>query len=130
MWRSILAVLFGYILIAALIHVTDRIFEAAIPGFRAMSMKPQHYFVMSLATDTVYGGVGGWVCALIAKTKKQYHVLALMVLAELIALVSVYSLWTLVPHYFSLGQMILTPVAICVGGILGSRSARAATAGI
>jgi hypothetical protein len=57
-------------------------------------------------------------------------VLALMVLAELIALVSVYSLWTLVPHYFSLGQMILTPVAICVGGILGSRSARAATAGI
>jgi hypothetical protein len=130
MWRSVSAVVFGYIVIAALIHVTDLAFPAAIPGFRAMSMKPKNYFLISLATDTLYCVAGGWVCALIAKTKRQYHALALIVLAELIALVSAKTLWTVVPHYFSVAQLILTPVAIWIGSMLGRRRPPVATAGV
>jgi hypothetical protein len=128
MWRNVAAVVFGYVVIAVLIHVTDSAFQAAIPGFRAMSMKPKNYFVISLATDTLYCVAGGWICSLIAKAKTQYPALALILLAELIAFVSAKTLWTVVPHYFSVAPLILTPLAIWIGSRLGRRTMPIATA--
>ena len=69
MWRSIAAVVFGYLITGLLIVITDQIFELTIPGFRQMAMPPDFYFATSIVTDALYSAAGGWLCAVIAKRR-------------------------------------------------------------
>jgi hypothetical protein len=118
MWRSIAAVVFGYLITGVLIVITDQIFELTIPGFKQMAMPPDFYFGVSIVTDALYSAVGGWTCAAIAKTRIRDHVLALIALGELMGVASTVALWQKVPHYFSFTLLALYPPAVWLGSRL------------
>ena len=73
-------------------------------------------------TDAIYSALGGWTCAAIARINVEKHVekhvLALIVLGELVGLAATIVNWAIIPHYFSLGLMILYPPAVWIGGRL------------
>jgi hypothetical protein len=115
MLRSVAAVVFGYLITGLLIVITDQIFELVIPGFKQMAMPPDSYFAISIVTDALYSAVGGWTCASIAKTRIRDHVLALIVLGELVGVVSTVALWNTVPHYFSFALLAIYPPAVWLG---------------
>jgi hypothetical protein len=118
MWRSIAAVVFGYVITGVLIVITDQIFELTIPGFKQMAMPPDFYFAVSIVTDALYSAVGGWLCATIAKRRIQDHVLALIALGELVGVVSTVALWQTVPHYYSFVLLAIYPPAVWFGSKL------------
>ena len=118
MWRSIAAVVFGYLITGVLIVITDQIFELTIPGFRQMAMPPDFYFATSIVTDALYSAAGGWLCAVIAKTRVRDHVLALIVFGELAGVASTVALWSKVPHYFSFALLAVYPPAVWLGSKL------------
>ncbi|HZL55557.1 MAG TPA: hypothetical protein VFC21_00650 [Bryobacteraceae bacterium] len=49
MWRSVAAVVFGYVVTGILIFGTDKIFSFIIPNFNQMHALPTYYFGVSLA---------------------------------------------------------------------------------
>jgi hypothetical protein len=118
MWRSIAAVVFGYVITGVLIVITDQIFELTIPGFKQMAMPPDFYFAVSIVTDALYSAAGGWLCAAIAKRRVGGHVLALIILGELAGVASTVALWQKVPHYFSFALLAIYPPAVWVGSQL------------
>jgi hypothetical protein len=118
MWRSIAAVLFGYLITGVLIVMTDQVFALTIPGFKQLAIPPDYYFAISIVTDAIYSAVGGWTCAAIAKTRIREHVIALIVLGELAGVASTVALWKTVPHYFSFALLLLYPPAVWFGSKL------------
>ncbi len=115
MWRSVAAVVSGYLITGVLIVATDQIFALTVPGFKQMAMPPDYYFAISIATDALYSAVGGWLCAAIAKKRVRDHVLALIVLGEAVGVASTIALWSTVPHYFSFALLAIYPPAVWVG---------------
>ncbi len=118
MWRSIAAVVFGYLITGVLIVITDQIFALTIPGFKQMAMPPDFYFAISIVTDALYSAAGGWTCAAIANRRVGDHVLALIVLGELVGVASTVALWGTVPHYFSFALLAIYPPAVWLGSKL------------
>jgi len=118
MWRSIAAVVFGYLITGVLVVITDQIFELTIPGFRQMAMPPDFYFAVSIVTDALYSVAGGWLCATIAKRRIREHTIALIILGEAVGLVSTIALWKTVPHYFSFALLAIYPPAVWIGSKL------------
>jgi hypothetical protein len=115
MGRIIAAVVLGYAAVGVLVVGTDQIFAIFIPGLQTMTSPPLYYFVSSLATDTAYTVLGGWLCVRIAREHARNATLGLIVLGELIGLVSQILLWHTVPHWFGMGLLIAYPPAIWIG---------------
>src|SRR5580700_792638 len=97
MARIILAALAGYAFIGVLVFGTDHLFTMLVPGFGPMAMPPPSYFAISMATDTVYTGIGGWLCAKISRGDIQATV-SLIVLGEIMGIASTVLLWGKAPH--------------------------------
>ena len=122
MVRIAAAVLGGYVAIGILVVLTDAIFAAAIPGFRAMTTPPLYYFVIVTLTDTLYSVAGGYLCALIARDAVRKATLGLMIFGEIIGVVSTVMGWRIQPHWFALALLVLFPLAIWCGSRLRSGS--------
>jgi hypothetical protein len=126
MGRLVAAVIFGYISTGLLVILTDQIFSAMIPGFHSMKVPPLYYFVISLATNTFYSIVGGYLCSAVARAYARSATLALIVLGEVLGIIAQVSLWHTVPHWFGIGLLVLYAPAVWIGGLLRSRTAKPA----
>jgi len=114
MLRIVLGCLLGYALIGVLIFGTDQLYAHLIPGFSSMKMPPTWYFVLSMATDTLYTLIGGWLCALISRRDVQ-ATLGLIMVGELMGIASTVYLWGKVPHFYSFYLLIMYPPAVWYG---------------
>ena len=93
MWRIVAAVLAGYAVIGVLVVATDRAFAAFVPGFSSTNMPPGYYFWVSLATDSLYTLLGGYLCALVAGQRARNASLGLIAFGELMGLASLVAEW-------------------------------------
>ena len=121
MSRSIVAVIASYAAIGVLVVLTDQVAAALIPGVKSMS-PPLYYFVLSLITDTVYSGFGGYLCALIARERAQKATLGLIIFGEILGVASTVLFWQSIPHWFSFALLIVYPPAVWLGSRLRSRT--------
>jgi hypothetical protein len=122
MFRTFVAALLGYVVIGVLIFGTDHSYAALVPGFSSMKPVPTWYFLASMATDTIYTMLGGWLCAVISKRELQAK-LGLILMGELMGLVSTVYLWNTVPHYYSLYLLAAYPPAVWYGAKLRTSTA-------
>jgi hypothetical protein len=123
MVRIVAAVLGGYVGIGILVVLTDLVFAAVIPGFRAMTTLPTYYFVIVTFTDALYSIAGGYLCAYIARAAVSRATLGLMIFGEIAGIVSVVLGWHIQPHWFALALLVLFPPAVWFGSRLRSGSA-------
>lgn len=86
MWRSVLAVITGYVSIGVLVVLTDFVWAMAIPGFRSMAQPPGYHFSASLLTDSLYSLVGGFLCAVIAGNGARNATRGLIIFGEIVCL--------------------------------------------
>jgi hypothetical protein len=114
MLRTILAVLLGYVFIGVLIFCTDQLYAYLVPGFNSMKMPPMWYFELSIATDTLYTWIGGWLCAVISRENRN-ATWGLIILGELMGVVSTWYLWNQVPHFYSFYLLAIYPPAVWLG---------------
>jgi hypothetical protein len=113
--RLIVSVIVGYAAIGVLVGVTDYIAGMVIPRFSEMVTPPPSYFYTSVATDTLYSVVGGYICAMLARANSRRAVLALIILGEIIGLGSQIAFWKTVPHWFGLALLVTYPTAVWFG---------------
>jgi len=118
--RIAAAVLAGYVAVGILVVLTDYIFAAVIPGFRAMTTLPLYYFLIATITDTLYSAAGGYLCAVIARAAVRKATLGLMIFGEIIGVVSTVLGWRIQPHWFALALLVLFPLAVWIGSRLRS----------
>ncbi len=114
MIRTILAALVGYALIGVLIKGTDHLYAQLIPGFSAMKMPPTWYFLVSMASATLFTVAGGCLCALVSRADVRATV-GLIVLGEVMGIASTVYLWKTVPHYYSFYLLVVYPLAVWFG---------------
>jgi hypothetical protein len=115
MGRAVVGVIAGYLGIGALVALTDMLFAAFVPGWKQMAHPPQYYFAISLVTDFLYSIAGGYICAVIAKSRRRGATLALIVIGEAIGVVTQAMLWKTVPHWFGIGLLIVYPLGVWIG---------------
>jgi hypothetical protein len=123
MVRIIGAVLAGYVAVGVLVVLTDLIFAAAIPGFRAMTPPPLYYFAILTFTNTLYSIAGGYLCAAIARASLRTATLGLMIFGEIMGVVATVLNWHTEPHWYAFGLLVLFPLAVWIGSKLRSRGA-------
>ena len=121
MKRIVAAVITGYFTIGFLVLFTDQIAAWTIPGFTTMTMPPANYLYTSVATDTLYSLIGGFLCSAIAEAGWRTAALSLIVVGELIGLVTQINLWSKVPHWFGLALLVTYPIAVWLGAKLKAR---------
>lgn len=125
MRRMVLAILAGYVLIGVLVSITDRLFAMFLPGFAAVPAHlPQSYFAASLVTDFVYSLIGGYVCGRIARERLWEATWCLIALGETIGVAAQFVMWSVVPHWFGIGLLVVYPIGVWIGSRLyGERRA-------
>jgi hypothetical protein len=119
MGRTVVGVIAGYLGIGALVAFTDMLFAAFVPGWKQMAHPPLYYFAISLVTDFLYSIAGGYICAVIAKSRWKSATVALIVMGEVIGVVSQALLWKTVPHWFGIGLLIVYPLGVWIGSRWG-----------
>ena len=122
MGRTIAAVIFGYMTTGLLVILTDQIVSGLIPGFHSMKTPPDYYFGISLATNTLYAIVGGYLCSAVARNQWKTATLGVIILGETLGTIAQRALWHTVPHWFGIGLLALYAPAVWLGGYLRSRS--------
>jgi hypothetical protein len=120
MVRIAAAVLAGYVAIGILVVLTDQIFAAAIPGFRAITTPPLYYFATVALTDTLYSVAGGYLCAAIARGAVRKATLGLMIFGEIFGVASTIIGWSVQPHWFAYALLVLFPLGAWCGSRLRS----------
>jgi lysylphosphatidylglycerol synthetase-like protein (DUF2156 family) len=122
MARIIGAVLAGYVAVGVLVILTDLIFAAVVPGFRAMTPPPLYYFVTLTFSNTLYSIAGGYLCAAIARASIHKATLGLMIFGEIMGVVAIVLSWHTEPHWYAFALLVLFPLAVWIGSRLRSGS--------
>ncbi|MDQ2899221.1 MAG: hypothetical protein M3Y07_05395 [Acidobacteriota bacterium] len=87
-----------------------------------MTTQPLSYFAISLLTGFLYSIVGGYLCALIARTRSRTATLWLIVFGEFMGLVSLAMFWKTAPHWYGFALLVIFPPGIWLGSRLRERS--------
>jgi len=117
MVRSILVVVGTYLLSIALVFASDPLLSALFPGdFVHGKVPSQTALAASTALFIVISVLCSWLCARLAPPPKSRHVLAFMILGELLGIASTIPNWsTGWPHWYWLSWLVSWPVSCYVG---------------
>jgi hypothetical protein len=124
--RTVIAVFGGFLGIGILVRFTDMMFAQHVQGWNPKD-PPLYYFAVSLGTDFVYSIIGGYLCALIAEEHRRTATLWLIALGEILGVIVQVVLWSVVPHWYGIGLLILYPLGVWIGSGLRGDHAVAAT---
>lgn len=120
MIRSVLAVLAGYAVLAAVVLLLFFVWSG---GEKPVDPPTRDFMLLSLGVGFVAAVAGGWVTARIAPGHRWKHIQALAAVILLLAAVNLF--WTAgrEPLWFQLGNIAVGVVGVFVGGSLkrGSR---------
>lgn len=133
MWRKILAVVGGYLAMAAIIMAFSLALLAIAPGQFLNpdgTMKPAdaRWMPLNLVFATLAALAGGYVCAWIARTEVRKPVIALAVLMAALNLLLLFGENKSIPWWWTLSEGLLGIPAVLVGAWLRSRGNRSPAA--
>lgn len=122
MFRSLLAVLAGYAVLAAAIGL----FFYFSLGAQPVSPPSRKFLFVALGVGLVAAAAGGWVTTLLAPGKRWKHVQGLVALilgmaaADLIGMDTVNLIWMAgqEPRWFQLGHLAAAVAGVVLGGSL------------
>lgn len=117
MMKSILVVVGTYVLSIALVFASDPLLSALFPGDFAHGKVPsQAALVASTGLFIAISVLCAWLCARLAPEPKARHVLAFMILGELLGIASTIPNWNSGwPHWYALSWLVSWPVSCYVG---------------
>ena len=116
MWRTLVAVLAGWVLVGILVVLTDSILMKVFPkDYVAGQMPPDHLTAISLITATLYSAAGGWLTARLARSRPWLHAGYLIVWGETMGLVSLALTWGQIQLWYQIGLLVLWPAAVAAG---------------
>lgn len=120
MIRSLLAVLVGYAVLAAVVLL---LFYLWFAGAQPAEPPTRDFLFLALGVGFVAAVAGGWVTALVAPGHRWKHIQGLAALVLLVAAVNLFWSAGLEPLWFQLGNIAAGVVGVFVGGSLkrGSR---------
>lgn len=127
MFKSIRAVVVGFILVGVLAVAADFIVHAAAPHAYDAKGRTESLAVLVLALlyTPAFGVVGGYVTARLAPGNPQRHALVLGVLGLLFSVPVVMAHWDDAPAWFHIVSLLTVVPAACLGGSWRSRQTRA-----
>jgi hypothetical protein len=119
--KSIGAVVAGFVTVAVLSILTDKILE----GVGIFPPPDQGFYItwmILLATfyRTVYTIIGGYVTAMLAPQKPMMHVMILAILGLISSIVALVTTWNmdLGPHWYPIALLVLSVPSVWLGGKL------------
>lgn len=116
MWRTLLAVLAGWVLVGILVVLTDLVLTKLFPKeYVAGQVPPDHLTAVSLVTATLYSVAGGWLTARLAASRPWLHAGYLMVWGETMGLASLAMTWGQIQAWYQIGLLVLWPAAVAAG---------------
>jgi hypothetical protein len=126
MGRSVLAVVVGYAVMAALVVGTSAAMGALFPGEfpkpgEAGPMPAARWFALMLGLSALYAVLGGWVAAYVAGRAEMGHGLALAALMLVLAVVSGLAERGLAPLWFLISVPLLGVAGVLAGSTLRLR---------
>lgn len=128
MTRSIMAIVVGFVLIAALSFGADFVLRSAIPGAFPPGGKVVSTHVLLLMTVyvAVFAIFGCWVTARLAPDHPMRHALILGLLGLLFIVYTAVTQWQLTPPWFHIVAIVLVMPYAWIGGWLAERQRRGA----
>lgn len=122
MWRTLLAVLGGWLVIQFFVLVTDELLMRVFPGQYGNGLpSPAWLMGLRLASSVVFTVLGGWLTALLAPERPWRHALYLIVLGETMGVLLAGMSLGLVPLWYIGGLLLLYPLAVLAGAWLKLR---------
>jgi uncharacterized membrane protein YfcA len=119
-WRSVLAVVGGYLVTAVLVVV---LVSLATMATRARAGEPNRaYLVLNLAGGLVAAMIGGLAASRIAPSAPMRHVLILAGIILLAGLTGVASPQPGQPSWYPYALLVIGPAGAYVGGLRGERT--------
>jgi len=130
MTRSIMAILVGFVLIAALSFGADYVVRSALPGafMRSGRVESTHVLMLMTAYVAVFAVFGCWVTGRLAPDHPMRHALILGVLGLVVVIYTSVTQWSLTPAWFHIVALVMVMPYACIGGWLAERQRRGAAA--
>lgn len=124
--RSIAAVVVSYVVVFALVSLSDPVLAKLYPGVYVSGQVPPAFLLrLSTYIFALASILGGVLCAWMAPSRPGRHLFALFVLGEAIGLGFTFANWNKGwPHWYSLAWLAAWPVCIFLGGMMKMRRAR------
>jgi len=123
MLRSILAVVAGFLVIGALVGVTDLAVRSLVPGLFAPNggVTDPTLLVVTEVYVFIYAAFGCWLCARIAGRRPMFHALVLGVLGLIFNVIGSARTWELYPAWYHIVALIVVLPAAWLGGRIAER---------
>ncbi len=123
--RSIASVLLSYIVVTAIVILSDPLLSHAFPGqYVSGKTAPTYILWIGAAIFAVASIIAGWMCVRLAPFKPGAHLIVLFVVGEVAGVISTVVNWNRWPHWNSFLWLAIWPVFLWIGGL--GRSSRAA----
>lgn len=121
MFRSILAVLAGWLTTGILVVCFDLVLRKVLPNdYRDGQVPPDWVTAMVLATSALFSIPAGWVTTKMARTDPSRHVLYLVLWGLLMGIVSAVMAWNQIQWWYHIGLIILWVPMVLLGGRLAA----------
>lgn len=115
--RSTASVLLSYIVVTALVLISNLVLGHVFPGqYVSGGTAPAYILWIGSAIFALATILGGWLCVRMAPSKPGAHLLALFVVGELAGVVSTIVNWNKWPHWNSFVWLAIWPVFLWIGG--------------
>ena len=123
-WKSVVAIAIGFILVAVLSVATDFLLEAigVFPPISHPEAYTAGHLIFALIFRTVYAGVGGYVCMLLSPIKSLRDAKILAGIGFVVAVIGMFSHMDLGNLWYPILLAILSPIAVIVGAKMRTRS--------
>lgn len=120
--RAFLALLSGFVTMAAIVAVITLLLQKFTPGWIGETQRPRAgYVFVNLGYSFLAAAAGGYVTARIAEHNPLIHVLALAITVLLLAALSALQQRGKQPVWYMLTLVALTPLGTLAGGLLRLR---------
>jgi nitrate/nitrite transporter NarK len=132
MLRSIASVVVSYLVVFALVSLSDPVIAHFFPGqYVRGKVPPDSLLWLSTGVFALASVLGGWLCVRLASSHYAAHLLWLFLLGEAVGGVFTVANWKTWPHWQSFVWLVVWPVCLWLGG-LGRRAQvpPAASAGV
>lgn len=131
MFKSIVAVIVGFILVGVLAVAADFAVHAAAPQAYDATGRTENLAVLVLALlyTPAFGVVGGYVTAWLAPRNPQRHAAILGVLGLVLSVPVVATHWNDAPAWYHIVSLLTIVPAACLGGRWRAQQAPAKTTG-
>lgn len=121
MFRSILAVLAGWLTTGILVVCFDLVLRKVLPNdYRDGQIPPDWVTAMVLATSALFSIPAGWVTAKVARTDPSRHVVYLVLWGLLMGIFSAVMAWNQIQWWYHIGLIILWVPMVLLGGRLAA----------